>query len=251
VYVEESGTSIAAAQVSGAMAAILSAHRDLIGKPDAIKQAIVDTAAPLAHPRGAGGAGLLDLKRAFTDAATDSGQAAAAKFQQELDQATVVRIPKDGRKALRLFTSYAHEDSRYHETLERSLLPLQRQGLITYWSDRQISGGQKWEDEIKREIYSADIILLLISMDFLASDYCYGVELRTAISMEERGQARVVPILLRPADVDSSPFAGLQSLPTGKEITRWQNRDEAWLAVARGVRDIVKELNSKRQSSGS
>ncbi|MEM7794112.1 MAG: TIR domain-containing protein [Cyanobacteria bacterium P01_C01_bin.118] len=78
----------------------------------------------------------------------------------------------------------------------------------------------------------ADIILLLISADFIASDYCYEIELQQAMERHQAGEARVIPIILRPADWQNTPFSELQAFPTNaKPITSWSDRDEAWLNV--------------------
>ena len=125
---------------------------------------------------------------------------------------------------------YAHADERLRKQLETHLSLLRQQGIIATWHDRQIVPGTDWTGEIDMHLATAGIILLLISPDFIASDYCYGVELQRAMQRHDAGEAKVIPILLRPvADWDTAPFARLAVLPTNrKPITKWRNRDDAW-----------------------
>src|SRR6266849_3948169 len=128
-----------------------------------------------------------------------------------------------------LFYSYAHEDEALRATLEKHLSLLRRQGVISQWSDRHITAGTDWTQAIDEHLEQASIILLLISADFLASDYCYGVEMKRALARHQANEARVIPILLRPVDWHNAPFAHLQALPTdAKAITSWPNPDEAF-----------------------
>ena len=141
---------------------------------------------------------------------------------------------------LEVFYSYAHEDEDLRDELEKHLKLLQRNGLIANWHDRGIGAGGEWRGEIDAHARSAHIILLLISADFVASDYCYGVEMKLALERHARHEAIVVPVILRPVDWSTAPFAHLQALPRdGKPITTWSNRDGALADVARGIREIV------------
>src|SRR6266699_2879928 len=114
---------------------------------------------------------------------------------------------------LEIFFCYAHEDEALLNKLKTHLRPLQRMGLINVWYDRDISGGTKWAEEIDKHLNEADIILLLVSPDFMDSDYCYGIEMQRALERDQRGEAHVIPIILRPVywqDV----LGTLQALPT-------------------------------------
>jgi CheY-like chemotaxis protein len=156
-------------------------------------------------------------------------------------------LDKEGpTKPIEIFYSYAHEDERFRSKLEKHLSILKKQGLIKDWHDRKIISGQKWADEINTHINIAQIILLLISDDFLASDYCWGVEIKRVMERHEAGEVIVIPIILRPVDWEGTLFAKLQALPTdAKPITQWRKLDEAFLDIARGIRKAVKELNEK------
>jgi len=114
---------------------------------------------------------------------------------------------------LRIFISYAHEDSDIRGELERHLKFLERLNLSVIWYDRKIDAGKEWEYEIDENLDNCDIILLLITANFMASDYCYCVEMKRAMERHFTEQARVIPIILRPTLWDDAPFSRLQALP--------------------------------------
>jgi hypothetical protein len=144
---------------------------------------------------------------------------------------------------LRLFYSYSHADERLLEQLLNHLALLRRQGLITEWYDRDIDAGDRWREEISRELEAADLILLLVSSDFLASDFCYEEEMKRAVERAARDDARVIAVMLRPVDGwETTPFAELQVVPRdARPITMWTNADEAWSNVASRIRAVVEE----------
>ena len=147
-------------------------------------------------------------------------------------------------EALELFYSYAHKDEALGERLENHLAMLRHEGLINQWHDRDISAGRLWADEIDAHLKNAHIILLLVSSDFLASDYCYSIEMQEAIKRQVAGEARVIPIILRPCDWETALFGKLQTLPkNAKPVTRWSNKDVAFTEIAKGIRDVINELN--------
>ena len=112
-----------------------------------------------------------------------------------------------------LFYSYAHEDEALREMLEKHLKLFQRQGLLASWCDRQIDAGSDWQHAIDEHLETASLILLLISPDFLASDYCYELEMQRALERQQAGQARVIPIILRPCDWQRTPFGAVAMPP--------------------------------------
>jgi tetratricopeptide (TPR) repeat protein len=145
-----------------------------------------------------------------------------------------------------VFYSYSHKDEKLRDKLDNHLTLLQRQGFITEWHDRQIEAGDDWETEINTHLNSAQIILLLVSDDFIASDYCYSVEMESALERHKSGEACVIPIILRPVDWESSPLGKLQALPkNAKPVTTWKNRDEAFKNAAQGIRKVIKEFKPK------
>src|SRR3712207_2491923 len=148
---------------------------------------------------------------------------------------------------VKVFISYSHKDERYREQLQEHLYAAKRQGLIEDWHDRRIAPGEEWENLISENLETSEIILLLVSSSFIASPYCYDKEMQRALEKHEAGQARVIPIILRPVDWSEAPFARLQALPrNGRPVSRWSNRDEAWMDVAKGIRAAVKQLRSER-----
>lgn len=147
------------------------------------------------------------------------------------------------RKPASVFFSYAPKDQRLRDRLETQLSLLKQQGLISSWHDRKIGAGKDWSQEINSHFEAAQIILLLISPDFIASDYCYGIEMRKAMEKHETGQSLVIPIILRPVIWEDTPFQKLQVLPANKKpVTIWRNIDEAFLDIANGIREAIKML---------
>jgi TIR domain-containing protein len=144
---------------------------------------------------------------------------------------------------IEIFFSYAHEDETWRAKLSKFLRRLERDGEIQSWHDRDISGGKEWEKEIMTHLNTAHIILLLISQDFIDSDFCSGVELKQAMERHKAGTARVIPIIVRHSDWQGTSFAQLQALPRdGKPLSTWSDEDEALLQVTRGIRQVIKEL---------
>ncbi len=147
---------------------------------------------------------------------------------------------------LEVFFSYSHRDEELRDELERHLSTLRRQGIIKNWHDRRIGASREWEGEIDSHLKSAQIILFLVSANLLASDYVYDVELKLAMARHSKGEARVIPVILRPCDWQESPLGKLQALPKdGRPVTTWPNPDEAFLDVAKGIRLVIKEQFSK------
>jgi hypothetical protein len=142
-----------------------------------------------------------------------------------------------------VFFSYSHEDENLRNDLEKHLTILKRQGIIETWHDRKISPGQHLGSEIDAHLNSANVILLLISSDFLASDYCYSIEAKRALERHQAGEATVIPIVLRSADWQETVFGKLAALPSdGNPVTSWPNQDEAFVDVAIGIKRAVECL---------
>lgn len=149
-----------------------------------------------------------------------------------------------GEEPLKVFISYSHKDETMRARLETYLKLLQRQGVISVWDDRKITAGEEWKGVIDGNLLSANIILLLVSADFLASDYCYDIEMKRALN---RHDARVIPIILRAVDWQSTPFGKLQAVPRGgNPIALWRDKDSAWKDVATGIRNVAEEFRSMR-----
>lgn len=151
---------------------------------------------------------------------------------------------------LELFYSYSHKDEDLRDELETHLSMLKRQKVISQWHDRGILAGEEWGGEIDEHLKAADIILLLVSANFLASDYCYDIELKLAMERHEAGEARVVPVILRPCDWSGAPFGKLQALPkNARPVTTWPNRDEAFTDIAKGIRKTAENLCALRKQA--
>jgi predicted ATP-binding protein involved in virulence len=140
------------------------------------------------------------------------------------------------KKTIEIFISYHRNDEYLLEVLKQSLAFLERRGEIKIWDYRQIIPGDDWKTEIDSHLNSADIILLLISPDFLASEYCFHVEMQRAMERRELKEARVIPVLLRPSDFQDAPFSRLQALPSNlAAVSEWKNQDEAFQDVVKGI----------------
>jgi hypothetical protein len=146
-----------------------------------------------------------------------------------------------------VFFSYSHADEALRDQLEKQLSLLKRQGAIEVWHDRRIGAGQDFAKEIDQHVETDDIILLLVSADFLASDYCYDKEMKRAMARHEAGDAIVVPVILRACDWHGAPFGKLNSTPPdGRPVMQYPDRDQALLEVAKAVRSAADRLKPAR-----
>jgi hypothetical protein len=126
---------------------------------------------------------------------------------------------------------------------------MKRTGLIEVWSDQVLTAGTRWEPEIYRRLDEADIVLLLVSSFFTASDFCWSKEMSRAL---ERPEARVIPIMARPVDLAGTPIAELQIVPPRKQpVSSFEDPHEGWAAVAAGIRKVVLEMRNPQRAAGS
>lgn len=140
----------------------------------------------------------------------------------------------------KLFFSYSHKDEALRDELEVHLSMLKRQGLIESWHDRKILAGDELDGQIDAQLEVADVVLLLVSPDFLASNYCYDVEVRRAMERHEEGSARVIAVILRPCEWRQTLFAKLLVTPTdGRPVVKWPTLDEAFLDVTNQIRAVL------------
>jgi tetratricopeptide (TPR) repeat protein len=147
------------------------------------------------------------------------------------------------KRPLKLFYCYAREDKALRNELDIHLSSLKRQNLVTSWYDGQIGPGTEWEKEIDTHLRNADIILLLVTPHFLASDYCYDTEMKRALERHQAGNVRVIPIILRRTFWQDAPFRSLQILPTdAKPVTQWSDRDEAFWDITVGIHKAILDL---------
>ncbi len=156
--------------------------------------------------------------------------------------------------AIEVFYSYAQEDEAFCIELEKHLALLKKQGFIRGWQRRSLSAGSESRKEIDAHFAAAQIILLLVSADYMNSAY-YDMEMECAMQRHRAGEARVIPIILRPVDWEQAPFAGLNALPSGgKAVTTWAASppyDAAFLDIAKSLRSVLEEKYSRAASSSS
>ncbi len=151
---------------------------------------------------------------------------------------------------LTLFFSYSHQDANFKSSLEVHLRALERQGLLSTWSDCKIRAGNELDREIQKQLELSDVFLLLISSDYIGSEYCWGVEFERAMERHRIGSAIVIPIIVRPCAWKQTSLGQLMALPKdGHPVTSWESQDEAWSSVVEGLRRACSDqLN--RQSPG-
>lgn len=261
VYVEDSGTAMAAAHVSGLIAAFLSVRREQIGQPLIVKEVFRQTAVDLRRHADFQGRGLVNLMRALQPVVDVGGavpmpvsvpsRTPAIADERRESEPTVSAGGNDDRpkgeipahrRAVSLFCSYAHEDAKLREQFERSISHLMQERLIEVWHDGEIVPGKEWRAEIDRELATADLIILLVSPDFMQSSFINEVELKQAIERHEAGKARVIPVILRPVSTLGA-LSKLEALPRkAKPVTLWKNRDSAWVDVAKGLERVLKDM---------
>ncbi len=146
-----------------------------------------------------------------------------------------------------LVFSYSHVDEALRNELENHLSPLKRMGKITTWHDRRIVPGQNFESQIDLYFSQAEVVLLLISSDFIASDYCYQVEMTNALARHERGEAVVIPVILRECAWHQLPFGHLLAATTdGKPVTKFASHDEGYVQVVNAVARALENMAAKR-----
>jgi pSer/pThr/pTyr-binding forkhead associated (FHA) protein len=152
---------------------------------------------------------------------------------------------------IRLFYSYSHKDEAYREELEAHLKVLEREGILEGWHDRMIPAGTDWEGEIDENLEAADIILLMISANFIKSNYCFDKELKRAMERHAAKQAVVIPIIVRSVSYQKTPFAKLQFLPRGGiPVAKWDHPDDAWTDVIDGLRGVIETIRRRGRVVG-
>lgn len=146
-----------------------------------------------------------------------------------------------------IFIAYSHEDLAYKNELKKFLRPLLREERVSVWDDYDIEAGQDWDAAIKERLYSAEIVLLLVSSDSLASDYFYGKEVAISLERHARGETVVVPVILRPCDWENTPLGGLEAVPEkGRPVVAWPTQDQAWQDTVSRLRRVVERVEQRR-----
>jgi len=187
---------------------------------------------------------VLDADAGFSAAITKDGGRVPMKNFTALLRAVEIEPPIPS-----IFISYAHADNSFREALETHLEPMNRLGIAMNWSDVQIVPGQEWNEAILGQLRSADVILLLLSPDALASDYIWKTEIPEAMIRHSQGRCRIVPVLLRPCDWTEMPFAKIEMTPKHPQtnkllaISSWTDRDEAMNTVVEAVKATLREMS--------
>ena len=150
-------------------------------------------------------------------------------------------------QAAKTFLSYSRKDERYKNYLVDHLSALTRQGLIEEWDDREIEAGEEWEKEVLKHFNEADIILCLISANFISSQYCYNVEMQGALDRRKVGLVKVIPILLKECAWKNTPFHELQMIPRDGQaiLSRPSKRDQVFTKVVQDIEKVVHTLNKR------
>jgi hypothetical protein len=190
--------------------------------------------------------GIRRVAEAFIDIAQGIRRVAgpSGMLVENLSKLSQTKMPLPPLEApttpITIFYAYEHRDEMYRDELEKHLAILKRIGVVKEWYDRRIDFGDEWRSEIASQINQAQIILLLVSTDFLVSDYCYDVEMSRALERHESAEAVVIPLILRPCDWAQAPFGKLLSLPKdARPVSIWANQDEAFIDIAQGIRSAA------------
>jgi len=149
---------------------------------------------------------------------------------------------------LKVFISYAHKDALLKQQLDVQLVNLKRTLPLDIWSDNMIAGGQDWNEEIFSKLRGSQIILLLVSPDFIASEFSYEKEMKEALIMHDHKQALVVPVMLRVVKEEGHPFTKIQTLPSAPRfISEWPDRDAAFTNVIAGLEVSIQQFIKNRK----
>lgn len=152
-----------------------------------------------------------------------------------------------GTTALRLFVSYSHADEALKNDILKHIEPLKQLNLVESWHDRKLLAGEDWEKSISNNLENADIILLLVSIDFINSKYCFDIELERALERHAQQEATVIPVILRNCLWQYTSFGKIQALPKdAKAVCAWSDRDEALANVADGIRVVAEQIRASR-----
>jgi hypothetical protein len=146
-------------------------------------------------------------------------------------------------KKLKVFCSYSHKDAKLLDKLDAHMSSLRTSLAVDTWKDGMIKAGSDWRKEIMASLEIADVILLLISSDFLRSDFCQSIELRRAIERHETDRTLIIPILVRPCDIKGTVLEKFQCIPKGaKPVTEWANRDRAFVDIVERIRTALSDF---------
>lgn len=149
----------------------------------------------------------------------------------------------------KVFISYAKEDRAYVYELSNHLKWLVRSGVIDTWNDLAVLPSSVYESEIIAQLETADIIIFLVSADFINSGYIKDVEIRKVIERHHKGEAVIIPIIVRPCDISILSISKFQALPeNGQPISTWEDKDEAWMNIVNEMKKIIHKFDNGKRS---
>ena len=150
-------------------------------------------------------------------------------------------------KPIKVFLSYSEKDERYKNDLLDHLSALRRKGIIESWDKRKIEAGAEWEEELLKHFNEADIVLCLISSNFISSDHCYDIEMQEALTRQKAGKTRIIPLLLRECDWENTPFRELQIVPRDGQaiLSRPSKKDLIFAKVVKDIAGVIRTLDKE------
>jgi len=151
----------------------------------------------------------------------------------------VREFPKEDSMRDQVFISYSHRDKKLMEELQTQLKPYLRSGVVTAWSDQQIASGAQWFQEIQTALARTSVAVLLVSRDFLASDFIYEHELGPLLKEAEAGGVRILWVPLRASAFEETPLQKYQAVsPPDKPLAQMSKagRDEAWVQICKEIK---------------
>lgn len=158
--------------------------------------------------------------------------------------------PNLSNQSVSVFLSYSHADEKLKDELMKHIDSLIRNKIIDSWHDRMILPGDVWHEEIGDYLSSAQLIIFLVSHEFISSSYCQENEIKIAMERHEAGEARIIPVILRNCMWEEEWFNRIQALPKGgKPVKAWRTKDEAFTDIARGIRDVARTFSTKGKVS--
>ena len=146
---------------------------------------------------------------------------------------------------VKVFVSYSHKDKVYKEKLITTLAYLERMEEIELWQDGRIMAGKEWKKEIFEKLAAADIVVCLVSSNFIASDFCFSVELKEAMEAHEKGEKIIVPIQIKRSGWKKLDLGKIQGVPE-KPISAYSPRDDGWAKVFAHMEAAVKRVRGER-----
>ena len=148
------------------------------------------------------------------------------------------------KQPISVYLSYTQKDEALKQEFEDYLVIMQQTGLISGWVERQVQSGTDWSQVIDPRLLVADLVLLLVSPALFASGYCSGAEVREAFKRSEKGEARVIPIILHYINLKGYLLDTVQST-NAIPISSWPDRNEAWRHIDQELRASIEDMTKQ------